>query len=169
MEQVDAVTEDPYRITASEVLDFEEGFSEVPYHDSEGFVTIGFGNKLSSIKDEPLDNFKGISKSREGAALDLAMKIETIHNMLGRSEFTRIYKGLSHDRQVVIISMCYQMGMEGVRKFQNMWIALDNHNYDLAVKEMLDSRWEKQTPARAMRHAFVMRDNDLLSVYGDKI
>ncbi len=40
-----------------------------------------------------------------------------------------------------------------------MWTALENGQYDLAATEMLDSRWARQTPARAERHAEVMRSS----------
>ena len=45
--------------------------------------------------------------------------------------------------------MIFQMGANGVSKFKNMLLALRNKSYTVAAKEMLDSRWAKQTPNRA--------------------
>jgi len=49
------------------------------------------------------------------------------------------------------------MGAAGVSKFRKMFSALDKKDYDLAATEMLDSRWHRQTPKRALRLALQMR------------
>jgi lysozyme len=59
--------------------------------------------------------------------------------------------------QVILLEMAYQMGCRGVGKFDNMWNALEVGDYRVAADEMLDSRWARQTPARANRLADRMR------------
>ena len=46
----------------------------------------------------------------------------------------------------VVVEMVSQMGFDGVSQFENFLDALKNGNYQKAAKEMLDSRWGKQTP-----------------------
>jgi lysozyme len=59
---------------------------------------------------------------------------------------------ISDDAKIIIIEMIFQLGKTGVSKFRNMWKALqeDPPNYFEAHVQMLDSRWAKQTPSRAV-------------------
>ena len=50
--------------------------------------------------------------------------------------------------KIVLIHMAYQMGVGGLLTFKRFLAALSEHNYELAVTEMLDSKWAKQTPKR---------------------
>jgi lysozyme len=47
--------------------------------------------------------------------------------------------------------MCFQLGKTGVAKFKNMWKCLQEDNFIGASYEMLDSRWNKQTPNRCKK------------------
>ena len=60
-----------------------------------------------------------------------------------------VFNRLSQNRKEVLIEMAYQMGITGLLKFKNMIQALIGRNYDRASREMLDSKWARQTPGRA--------------------
>ena len=64
---------------------------------------------------------------------------------------------LSPARRVVVASMSYQLGPTGLRRFEQMLRALRAGDYAAAAAAMLDSRWSRQTPARARRLAARMR------------
>jgi len=51
----------------------------------------------------------------------------------------------------VVYEMCYQMGVSGVSMFKKTLLYLENKEFRMASKEMLDSRWARQTPNRANR------------------
>ena len=59
----------------------------------------------------------------------------------------------------IIIEMVYQMGESGVSKFKKMWKALKQNpkDYYEAAKQMMDSRWAKQTYNRARSLSDEMR------------
>ena len=59
----------------------------------------------------------------------------------------------------IIIEMVYQMGESGVSKFKKMWKALKQNpkDYYEAAKQMMDSRWAKQTYNRARNLSDEMR------------
>ena len=67
---------------------------------------------------------------------------------------------ISDDAKILIIEMVFQLGGNGVSKFRKMWQALqqDPPDYAEASVQMLDSRWAKQTPARATEMAEQMRN-----------
>ena len=57
----------------------------------------------------------------------------------------------------ILYNMVYQMGVKGVLNFKNMIKALEAKDYKRAGDEMLDSKWAKQTPARANRLSKAMK------------
>ena len=52
----------PITLAANVAKEFE-GLRLNPYHDVAGFPTIGYGHKLSSIKDDPLNKYKPITET----------------------------------------------------------------------------------------------------------
>ena len=62
--------------------------------------------------------------------------------------------------QHTITEMCFQLGKSGVSKFRNMWKALQEGNFIGASYEMLDSKWNKQTPNRCKKLADQMKSCD---------
>lgn len=64
---------------------------------------------------------------------------------------------LTESQRVGLCNMCFQLGERGLGGFRKMWAALRAGNKELAAQEALDSRWAKQTPARAQRVADMLR------------
>lgn len=143
-----------------QLLTFEEGFSAKPYFCSEGFPTIGIGEKIG-CKGIPLSAYC-FTRSLEVAQLILNEKVVTLTHKLNKQPW---FAGMDTPRQDIIVSMAYQMGIHGLFKFRNMITALIAGRYEDAAKEALDSTWARQTPARAKRHAAVLADGDLTAVY----
>ena len=143
-----------------ELLKFEEGYRERPYHCSEGYPTIGIGTKIGPKNaDLTLYQFK-VSESVAKMMLDdelMSIRKELVKH--------RWYTDLDSHRQDIIKSMCYQMGVAGVFKFKKMIKALEVKDWEEAARQALDSLWAKQTPDRAKRHADVLLTGDLDGVY----
>lgn len=143
-----------------ELLKFEEGYRPRAYHCSAGYPTIGIGTKLGP-KNAPLSNYTfNVSENSAKALLD--DEVKSIRAQLLKHEW---YVKLNFDRQTIIKSMCYQMGVAGVFKFKKMIAALERQDYQEAARQALDSRWAKQTVARAERHAAVIATGDLMETY----
>lgn len=140
---------------AVELLKKEEGFRAKPYIGPEGYLHIGYGQKLSNEKGEDPDLWHG-HVSKEIAENFLVNKVSVIDYQLYTSPHKSIYKQLTDERKVILISMVYQMGYEGVLDFKNMWRYLYLEDYTRAAFAMLNSKWYRQTPERATRHAKVM-------------
>lgn len=143
-----------------ELLKFEEGYREKAYHCSEGYPTIGIGTKLGP-KGSPLSNYTMVVTEHAAKAL-LDDEVKKIRNELVKR---RWYVELDSDRQTIIKSMAYQMGVGGVLKFKKMIAALERGDYQEAANQALDSRWAKQTPKRALRHAEVLESGKLMETY----
>jgi lysozyme len=134
----------------------EEGFKPYIYRCTAGYLTMGFGMKVSNVK-VPLEVWESTLKyyfppvpiiRRETALHDLKVRLEEI---ILNSNIQFVLDELDDVRAEVIINMCYQMGVDGVLKFKRMITALMIHDYKGAAREGLDSKWAEQTPARAAR------------------
>lgn len=117
----------------------EEGFVSRPYKCSEGVLTFGHG--LTYITEE---ESKEIVKNR---IEEIISKLPVVLGKISLDDF----------RKTIIIDMCFQLGIEGVRSFKKMLTALANYDYDRAADEMLNSKWHIQTPARCEMLANRMR------------
>ena len=115
-----------------------EGFRDRVYKDTLGIDTIGYG---FAIKDLVLD--EDISE------MILRRKLDSLIERVNKR-----FKWVSElpiEAQDVIYEMCYQLGITGVSKFKKTLAYLENFEYKMASKEMLDSKWARQTPNRAKR------------------
>jgi|TARA_R110001592_G_scaffold169400_2_gene405925 lysozyme len=126
----------------------EEGFRMETYKCTEGHLTGGYGHKMLDGETPPTD-MAGWTKLFER---DFARA------MSGAEELLMICPNVDDTARHIVVEMCYQMGSYGVSKFHGMLSALQESDYVTASKEMLDSRWAKQTPKRAMRMAERMRN-----------
>ncbi len=117
----------------------DEGFRSKMYLDHLGIPTIGYGTRINEIE---------VSKevAEEWLDAELDEKEERLRQI-------RLYDGLSIVRKNVIRSMAYQMGVAGVKRFKNMWLAIEAGEFVKAGIEMRDSQWwrDPQTRGRADR------------------
>ena len=125
----------------------EEGFRMETYKCTEGHLTGGYGHKMLDGETPPTD-MAGWTKLFER---DFARA------MSGAEELLMICPNVDDTARHIVVEMCYQMGSYGVSKFHGMLSALQESDYVTASKEMLDSRWAKQTPNRANRMAERMK------------
>jgi len=80
---------------------------------------------------------------------ELVLRNKIAHIRIELEDKLPVFHRLSKKRQEVLIEMAYQLGVVGLLKFKKMIQALIGRNYDRAHREMLDSKWAKQTPQRA--------------------
>ena len=113
----------------------EEGYREKPYRCTAGKLTIGIGYNLDA--GMPLDE----------AVLLIRHRIEKIRReLLERFEW---FPNLNETRQAALVSMAYQMGIAGLLGFKRTLVSVGAGDYEKASREMLDSKWARQTPKRA--------------------
>ena len=137
------------------LLNVEEGYSETPYYCSAGYPTIGVGQRIGP-KGAPLKLYE-FTVSKALAAVWLADKVkETLADMDKYPNIRAAMAVCNEPRQAILISMAYQMGADGLSKFTNTLKSVATQNWHAAQAGMLASKWAKQTPNRAERHAIQM-------------
>lgn len=134
------------------ILNFEEGYREFPYYCSEGYPTIGIGQRIGP-KDADLKLYT-FSISEDAAKAWCEDRVRIIDKNMMKYPF---YRNQDSARKAILISMAYQLGIVGLLKFKKMVAALEEKQYDVASVEALDSRWARQTPERAKRHSESIR------------
>ena len=121
-----------------------EGFEPKPYHDTRGYLTIGKGTLIEH----------GISE----ALADVMMLFQLDQKLKRLEKRSPVpLTDLPLEIAEVLGNMAYQLGVDGLMKFKNMWAALAKQDYHLAATEMLDSAWAQQTPRRAHEQAEIVR------------
>jgi len=142
-----------------EQLKFHEGLRLKPYYDTEGIKTIGVGRNMEA---NPPDDELGRRVGPDGISEQEAMKL--LDNDIDKcvrdvERNISSYGRLSEPRQHVLLDMCFNLGINGLLKFQNMLAAVDRGDYARAADEMLNSKWANQVKGRATRLANMMRNN----------
>lgn len=127
----------------TEMLKKEEGFRRFPYKDTVGKLTVGFGRNLDNI---------GISKEEAEILLsnDVAMAEAELRKNI------EYYDDLDASTKVVLIDMCFNMGIGKLMQFKKMFSAIKENNKELTAKEMLNSKWATQVGVRAQKLAYFM-------------
>ena len=137
------------------LLNYEEGFSAKPYYCSAGYPTIGIGQRIGP-KGAPLNLYE-FTVSKSLASVWLAEKVkETLADMDKHPNIKAAMAVCNESRQAILISMAYQMGAEGLSKFTNTLKSVADARWHDAQSGMLASKWARQTPNRANRHAIQM-------------
>ena len=115
-----------------------EGFRSRVYKCTQGYDTIGYG---FAIKDLEL--------SEEVSEIILKEKLDKLKEGVDRN--FKWVKNMPEKGQDVIYEMCYQLGIVGFSKFKRTISLLQLQDYSGASREMLNSKWARQTPNRAKK------------------
>jgi lysozyme len=137
----------------------DEGIKQFPYVDccakhwkkcsckEKGNLTIGVGRNLDAL---------GLSENEVAGLLSNDVKRVTA---LVERNFPWIKK-ISTPRRIVIISMVFNIGLEGFKEFQKMIKCIESGDFLSAAREMLNSKWATQVKGRATRLSLIMKTGD---------
>ncbi|EAM8407014.1 lysozyme [Salmonella enterica] len=142
------------------ILNYEEGYKERPYIDTEGYPTVACGVKIGP-KGASLSNYIFTVPREVGDVWLESFVASTIKKMNENPLIISAMKACNQERKDILISMAYQMGVHGLAGFKNTLAMVSSGNFSGAASGMLSSKWAKQTPNRANRHAEVMRAGTL--------
>ena len=147
-----------------EKLIVSEGLRLQVYKDTLGIDTIGIGRNLEDrgISKEELDalDIPTIDHIYEYGITEAdAVYLATNDVQIVEEELVRAHPcvdRLDSVRQLILIDMAFNMGVPRLCKFKNMWNAIHEEKFDIAAKEMLDSRWANQVKLRSVKLANAM-------------
>jgi lysozyme len=113
-----------------------EEYRQFPYSDTTGHLTVGIGRNLVD---------RGVSITEAYYLLD--DDIFYFSNKL--TLFLKFFQSLNEARQIALIDMCFNIGVQGLLGFTQMMLALESGDYQRASQEMLNSKWATQVGDRA--------------------
>ena len=145
-----------------------EGLRLQVYKDTLGIDTIGIGRNLEDrgITKEELDwmDIPSMDAVYEYGITEAdAMYLAKNDVQIVEEELVRAHpcvEDLDAVRQLVLMDMAFNMGVPRLRKFQKMWNAVHEKKFDIAAKEMLDSRWAIQVKSRSTKLAHAMHHGE---------
>jgi lysozyme len=125
-----------------------EGFSRLVYECTSGYATLGFGRNVEQV---------GITQEEAEYLLknDIEQCLKELRSIMNR------FDDLPDKAQLVLVDMCYNLGLSKLLNFENMLDAIDAGNWEKASSELLDSRYAKQVKRRArINAAFLLSCSD---------
>jgi len=136
-------------ITLQDEIANDEGVVYETYHCSLGHLTGGIGHLITEWDEEYYDKPVGTRVSHEQVndwfSRDISITLNDCKDIFPD------FDDLPSEAQLVIANMCFQLGRPRLSKFKNFIAAVNDRDWMKAAEEMEDSRWHKQTTARAER------------------
>lgn len=130
-----------------EMLKRDEGLRLKSYRDSRGNWTVGFGRNLTG---------RGIS---EKEALHL-LQNDIVACQDELDAHLAWWRLLSAPRQLVMLGLCYNLGIYGLKDFKDALGSMESGDYKNAAKHFMDSRWAKQVGKRARQLSRMIETNE---------
>ena len=130
----------------------QESFRQFPYTDTTGHLTIGVGRNLTD---------RGISTTEALTLLD----DDIFYFMTKLNYYIPGFTDIDEIRQMVLVSMAFNLGVQGLLEFKGMLEALQNKNYEKASEEMLDSKAASQDVDRYHELAYMMKTGEMPACY----
>jgi lysozyme len=129
-----------------ETLQRDEGLRLKLYRDTRGNWLIGYGR-----------NLQGRGISRDEAMLLLQNDILACQADL--DTHLAWWRRLSDLRQMAMLSLCYNLGIYGLKDFKAALKAMEAGNYRDAAREFMRSKWARQVGYRARRLTHIIEHN----------
>ena len=129
-------------------LAIDEGCKLEIYLDHLGYKTVGIGHLIT--EDDELYGFEvGTTVSQEH--VDDLFHDDVQRTVRDCELLYSDFNDLPEEAQLIIANMCFQLGRPRLTGFKKMKAAVDSRDWREASRQMLDSKWAKQTPNRASR------------------
>ena len=120
-----------------ETLRRHEGVKNTLYKCTSDKWTIGVGRNLEDV---------GLSEEE----IDMLLLNDIVRTKELMDDYIPWHSDLDEVRQEALINFVFNVGIGTTMKFKNAMAALEEHDYDTAATEMLDSNWAKQVGSRAI-------------------
>jgi len=136
-------------VTLQDEIANDEGVMYETYHCSLGHLTGGIGHLITEWDEEFYEQPIGTKVSHEQINDWFTKDINT--TLRDCKDIFPDFDTLPSEAQLVIANMCFQLGRPRLSQFKKFIAAVNDADWIKAAEEMENSRWHKQTTARAER------------------
>ena len=126
-----------------------EGWRNKTYVCSKGFKTVGIGHKFEA--GERVKSFYSNQEVNNFFKQDLDEALRAAQ--VNFPSFSR----QPYQIKLVLVSLCFNLGNNGISKFVKFRRAINNQNYTLAGSELKNSLWYKQVTGRANKYISIIQ------------
>ena len=127
----------------------DEGVVYELYRCSLGHLTGGIGHLITEWDEEYYGMPVGTKVPHE--QVDAWFAVDINRTLQDCKEIFPDFNDLPEEAQLVIANMCFQLGRPRLSNFVKFIAAINERDWIRAADEMENSRWYKQTTARAER------------------
>lgn len=131
----------------------DEGLKLIPYKDTSGLWTVGYGHKMKP--GDGLSHPEYVEWGEPHAEHQLQADLQNVNLQLTKN-LPWVWD-LDVARRGVFQNMCFNMGINRLLGFVNTLALAEQGQYARASGEMLKSKWRDQVGDRAIRLADQMR------------
>ena len=136
-------------VTLQDEIANDEGVVYELYRCSLGHLTGGIGHLITEWDEEYYGKPVGTKVPHE--QVDNWFAVDINRTLQDCKEIFPDFNDLPNEAQLVIANMCFQLGRPRLSNFKKFIAAVNDRDWVKAADEMEDSRWYKQTTARAER------------------
>lgn len=122
----------------------DEGFRQFPYVDTTGHMTIAIGRNLQA---------RGINFAEASLMLD----DDILYFSSKLAHLLPYFSVLPEPRQIVLINMCFNLGVQGLLEFKDMLECVQRGDWNGAADGIMASKAAEQLPERYHRLAYIMK------------
>ena len=135
-----------------------ESFSAIKYPCSKGVPTIGYGRTFltdDECKRLHVESFESLGHiTEENAEWLLSRDIERCETELTKE--IPFFAMIPNDVQIVLMDMCFNMGIKRLMKFKKMFRYIEQGDYSSASIELLDSNYASDVKGRSLRNSIAL-------------
>ena len=136
-------------VTLQDEIANDEGVVYELYRCSLGHLTGGIGHLITEWDEQYYGMPVGTKVPHE--QVDAWFAVDINRTLQDCKEIFPDFNDLPEEAQLVIANMCFQLGRPRLSNFRKFIAAVNDRDWIKAADEMEDSRWYKQTTARAER------------------
>lgn len=133
----------------------EEGFKGMPYMDTKGNKTVGYGFKMDGpaskyIPQSVHDGKRALTKEEATGIFNklYPQAVETAQKFSGEN-----WNRLSNNQKKSLTDMAYQLGSSKLNNFKNLKEAVQRGHFNTAAREILNSDYANDAKNRAQRNS----------------
>ena len=143
-----------------EQLKLDEGYESRPYQDSLGNWTIGYGTTWTLDKNGNKQKINGLTKKWTKETAEYHLYAHISQAIRQAKSFVNNFAKLCDEQQEALVNMAYQLGAKQ-NQFKKARQAIQKGQNDKAYRELINSRWAKQTRKRAYRIATTFLNHEI--------
>lgn len=143
-------------------IEREEGKRNKPYFCPAGKLTVGVGHNIDD-NGLPFEIAKRLARDGHLKDDDIKVLLVTdIENAINACKriYGQVFDSLTEARQAALVGMAFQLGERGLSRFINTNRMIKAGEFSEAAKNMKQSKWFRQTTARAERAIRMVETGD---------